>query len=459
MHVLEEETLGFIGRWNLLKPGQRVLVAVSGGKDSMALLNILWNLSPLLSIELVAANLDHGLRERGPSEEAEMIKRICIEKGIAFFHERRDVKDYMSKVPGLSVEEAARKVRYDFLREVKNAQLCDVIAVAHNRDDLTETMLLRMARGTGLKGVVGLRPSNGDIVRPLLFCDMQRIMDYVTINMVTFMEDETNLDTSFDRNSVRLKIVPEFKRLNPSFNEAMWRFFENLYDGYSIVERDVKEALSSFKAIDGILFVESVILKGAYRALLFETVREIVSRMSSDGYPPSRERVEAFYDLLMSDRNGWTVEFREDLKSSRLGDYVFFYKKGLVFETLEAVEVFSLPFEFSHGVWRLRIREGGKPFDRLDGRFLSVCGIGRMALPLKLRPVDKKDSIVPFGMSRTRRVERIVAEKGMKGFWSKLMVLENAKGEILWVPGVVTSELCRADPSYTELAVFSLERR
>jgi len=284
-------------------------------------------------------------------------------------------------------------------------------------------------------------------------------MDYVTINMVTFMEDETNLDTSFDRNSVRLKIVPEFKRLNPSFNEAMWRFFENLYDGYSIVERDVKEALSSFKAIDGILFVESVILKGVYRALLFETVREIVSRMSSDGYPPSRERVEAFYDLLMSDRNGWTVEFREDLKSSRLGDYVFFYKKGLVFKTLEAVEVFSLPFEFSHGVWRLRIREGGKPFDRLDGRFLSVCGIGRMALPLKLRPVDKKDSIVPFGMSRTRRVERIVAEKGMKGFWSKLMVLENAKGEILWVPGVVTSELCRADPSYTELAVFSLERR
>ncbi|MDD4478440.1 MAG: tRNA lysidine(34) synthetase TilS, partial [Mesotoga sp.] len=277
MHVLEEETLGFIGRWNLLKPGQRVLVAVSGGKDSMALLNILWNLSPLLSIELVAANLDHGLRERGPSEEAEMIKRICIEKGIAFFHERRDVKDYMSKVPGLSVEEAARKVRYDFLREVKNAQLCDVIAVAHNRDDLTETMLLRMARGTGLKGVVGLRPSNGDIVRPLLFCDMQRIMDYVTINMVTFMEDETNLDTSFDRNSVRLKIVPEFKRLNPSFNEAKWRFFENLYDGYSIVERDGKEALASFKAIDGILVVESVILKGAYRALLFETVRGIDS--------------------------------------------------------------------------------------------------------------------------------------------------------------------------------------
>jgi tRNA(Ile)-lysidine synthase len=188
MHVLEEETLGFIGRWSLLKPAQRVLVAVSGGKDSMALLNILWNLKPLLSIELVVANMDHGLREKGPMEEAEMIRQVCIEKGIAFFHERRDVKDYMAKTPGLSVEEAARKVRYDFLREVKNAQSCDVIAVAHNRDDLIETMLLRMARGTGLKGVVGLRPSNGDIVRPLLFCDMQRIMDYVTINMVTFMK-------------------------------------------------------------------------------------------------------------------------------------------------------------------------------------------------------------------------------------------------------------------------------
>jgi tRNA(Ile)-lysidine synthase len=300
-----------------------------------------------------------------------------------------------------------------------------------------------MARGTGLKGVVGLRPSNGDIVRPLLFCDMQRIMDYVTINMVTFMEDETNLDTSFDRNSVRLKIVPELKRLNPSFNEAMWRFFENLYDGYSIVEKDIMEALSSFETIDGILFVENVRLKGMYRALLFETVREIVSKMSSDGYPPSRERIEAFYDLLMSERNGWTVEFREDLKGSRL----------------ESVEVFSLPFEISLGGWRLRIREGKKLSGRLDGRFLSVCGIRRMALPLKLRPADKKDYIVPFGMSGTKRIERIVSEKGLKGFWSKLLILENARGEILWVPGIVTSELCRADPSYTELVVFSLERR
>jgi tRNA(Ile)-lysidine synthase len=208
------------------------------------------------------------------------------------------------------------------------------------------------------------------------------------------MEDETNLDTSFDRNSVRLKIVPELKRLNPSFNEAMWRFFENLYDGYSIVEKDIMEALSSFETIDGILFVENVRLKGMYRALLFETVREIVSKMSSDGYPPSRERIEAFYDLLMSERNGWTVEFREDLKGSRLGNYVFFYKKSLIFETLESVEVFSLPFEISLGGWRLRIREGKKLSGRLDGRFLSVCGIRRMALPLKLRPAEDRKSVV-----------------------------------------------------------------
>jgi len=463
MSDFEKEVLEFIKKWDLIESGQKILVAVSGGKDSMCLLNVLINLKSELGIDLFAANLDHGLRRKGPVEEAGMIGDFCRARSVPFFHERRDVNELLKKRRGLSIESAAREVRYCFLREVKMSIGADLIAVGHNRDDLVENILLRIVKGTGMKGVIGLRPLGGDLIRPLLFSDMQRIIDYVTINRVTFMEDETNSEDDFERNYVRLRIIPELRKINSALNEAVWRFFENINDGYALIHERVEEVLEQIEFADGVFFVEALKLKEVERAVLLEMVREIVSILSSDKYPPSRERVVAFFDLLISSRGGWTVEFREDIKASKIGRYVFFYGGELRFKRIERQSIDSLPFSRELEGWKISLECNEEVpeamIERLDGAFNSICSGDKLSFPLSLRPMDERDKIIPFGMSRNKKVIDVVTEKGLKGFSSRIMVLENAFGDILWIPGVVTSELCRVCPSSLDSVVFCLERR
>jgi len=459
----ELEVLKFIEKWHLIRKNQKILVAVSGGKDSMALLNILINLKTELGIELLAANLDHGLRKEGPAEEARMIEDFCRERSVPFYHEKRDVRDLMKKKQGLSVESAAREVRYGFLREVKSAVEADLIAIGHNRDDLVENILLRLARGTGMKGVVGLRPFSSDLIRPLLFSDMQRIIDYVTINRVTFMEDQTNSEDDFERNYVRLRIIPELKKMNPALNEAIWRFFENIYDGYEFIRAKVEMILDQFELLEDVYFIESSKLIAVEKAVVFEMAREMVVNLSCDSYPPSRERVLAFYDLLVSSKGRWTIEFGKDVKASRIGKYLFFHVGELIFQGLEERTIDFLPFACSYEKWQITLeRITKKPreeFEKMDGAFYGMCSASRIVLPMRLRTMKAGDTIVPFGMKRNKKVIDVLSEKGLKGFSSKILVLENASGEILWIPGVVTSELCRVGPSSLDTVAFCLERR
>ena len=463
MDQFEFEVLDFIRKWHLIKRDQKILVAVSGGKDSMALLNILINLKAELGIKLFAANLDHCLRKEGPDQEARMIDDFCRERSVPFYHEKRDVRDLMKKKRGLSIESAAREVRYDFLRDVKSAVEADLIAVGHNRDDLVENILLRLARGTGMKGVVGLRPFSGDLIRPLLFSDMQRIIDYVTINRVTFMEDQTNSEDDFERNYVRLRIIPELKKMNPALNEAIWRFFENIYDGYEVIHAKVEMILDQFELVDDVYFIESSKLITVEKAVVLEMAREIVSDLSYDSYPPSRERVIAFYNLLTSAKGRWTVEFRKDVKASKIGKYVFFHVGELLLKGLKERIIDFLPFACSYNRWEITLKRLTKKpreeFEKLDGAFYSICSANRVVLPMRLRTMKAEDTIIPFGMKRKKKAVSVLSEKGLKGFSSKILVLENASGEILWIPGVVTSELCRVGPSSLDTVAFCLERR
>ncbi|MBN2219253.1 MAG: tRNA lysidine(34) synthetase TilS [Kosmotogaceae bacterium] len=463
MDSFELEVLRFVEEWGLIRKEQRILVAVSGGKDSMALLNVLNNLKSTLKIELIAANLNHGLREEGPREEARMIESFCRDRSIGFFHEKRDVREYMRMKRGRSVESAAREVRYGFLRDVKASVGADRIALGHNRDDLVENTLLRLLKGTGMKGLIGLRPSNVDLIRPLLFSDMQRIIDYVTINKVTFMEDETNAEDDFERNFLRLRVIPELRKMNPALNKAIWRFFENIYDGYSFIDSRVELLLSRFGKADGIYFAEVSKMRQIERPLIFELVRKIVSTMSLDNYPPSRERVLAFFDLLSEDKGRWTVQFKEDVKASKIGRFVFFYRGTLEFRGQDQSFIESVPFACEGEGWRIRIESkaemANEDFGELDGAFKSMCSVSRIIFPLSFRKMNDKDKVIPFGMKREKRVVEILSDKGLKGFSSKIMVLENAFGEILWIPGVVTSELCRVGPSSRNNVVFCLERR
>lgn len=200
---------------DILPKSGRILCAVSGGADSMYLLCRLL----ALGFDVAAAHYNHGLRGAESDRDELFVRDFCAQKGIPFISESGDTASY-ALARRMGVEEAARTLRYDFLERAADSMGACVIATAHTANDNAETLLLNLARGTGLKGLGGIPPSRGRIRRPILDVTRDEVTAYLHDQGIGFVEDSTNLLDEYARNRVRHEIVPLLERVNPAFIRA-----------------------------------------------------------------------------------------------------------------------------------------------------------------------------------------------------------------------------------------------
>jgi tRNA(Ile)-lysidine synthase len=204
---------------------ETLVCALSGGPDSVALLDSLAALAPRSGLRLVAAHLDHGLRPAS-AEDAAFCAELCGRLGVPLVSERADVRARARRERS-GVEEAARLERYEFLRRVKQQQGAALIAVAHTRDDQAETFLMRLLRGSGTAGLSAMRARSSDLFRPLLAVTRQDVLDHLALRGLPSRDDETNADTSYTRNRVRRELIPYLeRRFNPRVRAALARAAE-----------------------------------------------------------------------------------------------------------------------------------------------------------------------------------------------------------------------------------------
>lgn len=206
----------FIDQNKLIKSGDRVVVAVSGGPDSVCLLYLLRELKSERDIDIVVAHYNHSLRGKDAVRDEEFVKDLAEKWGIQFVCER-------ARKGQIKGEEAARNLRYKFLEKVRGERGGESIAVAHNKGDLAETLLLNLVRGTGVRGLKSIAVKRDRIIRPLLFAQRQNIEKFLQDQGVKFRLDKTNDSPTFSRNFVRLKIMPLLKTLNPKVLDAFER--------------------------------------------------------------------------------------------------------------------------------------------------------------------------------------------------------------------------------------------
>lgn len=215
--MLEEKVLETIKKYNLLQEKDTVIVAVSGGPDSMCLLNALVNLKEKLKLNKIAvAHVNHMLREEA-QEETEYVKKYCENKNIEIYIKYANIKE-ISENNKISEETAGREERYKFFEEIESKINANKIAIAHNLNDNAETVLMHFIRGTGINGLTGIKPyRDGKYIRPLIECDRKEIEEYCKEKNLNPKYDKSNLDNNYTRNKIRNLLIPELKEnYNPN---------------------------------------------------------------------------------------------------------------------------------------------------------------------------------------------------------------------------------------------------
>lgn len=266
-----------IRRFGMLEPGESILVALSGGADSTALLHCLYRLARELSLELSAAHLNHGIRGAEADADAEFSRRLAEELGIPFVAETADLPG-RAAAAHRNLEESAREARYEFLRRTAERVGAGKIATGHNLDDQAETMLMRLLRGSGPEGLAGIHPVvEGRVIRPLLECSREEILRYLESLGVSFRTDSTNRDPAYLRNRVRHELIPYLKEhFNPRLARTLAGDAEIARQVHDYLDRQARAAYEAIrkKAED------SVVLDAAAVLSLHPALRRLVVRLA-----------------------------------------------------------------------------------------------------------------------------------------------------------------------------------
>jgi tRNA(Ile)-lysidine synthase len=227
----------------MLRAGDKVLAAVSGGPDSVFLVHILKYLERRLGIGLYIAHMDHGVRGRESGRDARFVRKLAKSLKVKAVHKKLiSIKNTASP---FSLEERLREKRYEFLKATASRLKCRLVATGHTLDDQAETVLMRIIKGASLKGIIGIHPVRRDgrirFIRPLIEIEKKDIIGYLKTRRLPFMVDRTNLENRFLRNKIRNRILPYLARINPRVKRALFNLSDSMREDYDFIEEEKKK--------------------------------------------------------------------------------------------------------------------------------------------------------------------------------------------------------------------------
>lgn len=281
-----------IARYDMLKKDDVVIVAVSGGADSIALLHALYSLKRELGITVLACHINHNLRGEESMRDEQFVRDFCNRNEIPVTFYSIDIKADKHE----SVEERARKMRYECFEKLCS-ELNAKLATAHTASDNAETVFINILRGTGTKGLGGIPPMRGNIIRPLIRCTREDVENYCKENKLTFVTDSTNLTDDYTRNKLRHRLIPLLQEFNPSLFEAVSRMTAAVYDDNMLLEEIAAEAKENAKSDNGFSCERLSALK---RPVLCRVISNILSENSIE---PSALRINECAEIIL-DKKG-----------------------------------------------------------------------------------------------------------------------------------------------------------
>lgn len=429
MDKFEIDLLNFIKKESLITDGDSVMLAVSGGADSMAMMYAFSKIREFLKANFLVAHLNHMIREEAKFE-GKGVEELSNALGFRCVIGSRNVPEYI-KMHKVSVEEGARIVRYEFFETMASEYGMNKIATAHHLSDLTENFFLRLFRGSGIGGLIGMSPKMGKYIKPFLIFDDRRIRDYVKIYKIPFFEDRTNFDTRYLRNRIRHVLIPEIKKDFCPQIEKMVANVSNILKMYQDhIEKEVSEKFDL--DIDGKICFKLESLRKEEDLVLSELFKMIFKEMNVN---ISNRKIESCINVI---KKGGVHEIN-------LGHGVYMLKGKKVCIGKKEREVSWNQLElFVPGIVKIeelsvkiyaKFEEGEVTFG--DTKHKVTLDAEKITLPLVVRPARYDEKMIPFGMKEEVRVKDILKNKGVPVEMRKVYpVVSQKDGKIIWVVGI-----------------------
>ena len=413
----------YIKKHKLLDINELYLVALSGGADSVALLLMLHE----AGYRVHAAHCNFRLRGAESDRDEVFCVSLCEKLGIELHRVHFDTLTY-AELHKVSIEMAARELRYKWFEQLRVDMGAAGICVAHHRDDSVETVLMNLVRGTGLRGLCGIQPRNGFILRPLLDVSRENIEAYLAAKGQEYVTDSTNLEDDVTRNKIRLNILPLLREINPAVSENIQRTAENLTEAQKTLD-GIVSSLRECKKLD----IRELDKFSSSEYIIFEWLKNYGFNGSQTGQIMHAETGSIFtssagYDLLV-DRQCLIVE-----------------------PSLKPLKTMQIPEEGKYiiGNNAFRVRKCAPYISKNSD--LATLDASKTTFPLTIRRVEEGDRMVPFGMKGSKLLSDMMTDRKMTLFEKRRqLVVVDAQGIIVWAVGLRTDQRVAVTEDTTEV--------
>ena len=426
-----EQFQAYINRYHLITEGDRLILALSGGIDSMVLSDLLLK----MKVDFVVAHCNFHLRGEESDGDEQFVREYAKRNGIQCFVKHFDTEQYAVE-QGISIEMAARDLRYAWFEELRQQLGYDKIVVAHHADDQAETFFINLLRGAGLRGLKGMQPQNGVIIRPLLWASREQIHQYAIDIHINWREDHTNAETVYLRNKIRNQLLPVFDELHPEARQGLYRSLEHLASENELYRELLKEKLSQIVTHDdGVQKVkvpEPVEGPTLSYQLLFEWLRQ---------YGFNTDQCRFIYDAM---KTGIGNKYYSPTHQLVIG------RNELQLSEIKAISDEEIRIDRGEeeilSPIHLRFSQVEKTADFIINKSRDVAqwDADKIQFPLTLRHWRHGDRFHPLGMKGSKLlsdffVDQKFTELQKRNTW----LLVSADGHILWVIGHRVDDRCK----------------
>lgn len=407
----------FIDQKSLFERRDKVLVALSGGADSVALLRVLHT----LGYQCECAHCNFHLRGEESNRDEAFVQQLCQKFDIPLHVTHFDTTDY-AHTKRISIEMAARELRYQWFETLRQSIGAKVIAVAHHRDDSVETFLLNLIRGTGINGLKGIAPKNGYVVRPLLQESRENILDYLQHLNQDYVTDSTNLQDEYMRNKIRLNLLPLMKGLNPSVSESIAATAERLADAALIYNKEREMAIQRVMKGEKVISISALLDETAPSSLLFELLHP---------YGFNSSQIKDIYQSLFGQSgrrfhsSQWEVLRDRDslILHSFNGEGTNHVPPTLTYETVDITPDFIIPRD----------------------KHIACLDADKVTLPLTVRKWQAGDKFTPLGMKGKKNVSDYLTDRKFTLFQKEHQYVACQGNKIVWLIGERIDNAYRID--------------